>query len=288
MGMQTVATQINALGGQAGLWLAPFICEKNSELYRNKPSWILRDSKGKMVKAGVNPLWSGVFYALDFYNDEVQNYLRNVLQTVTANWNFALLKLDFLYAVCLAPPTNKTRGQVMHEAMDFIRSIVPNTQILTCGIPLAAAFGRADYCRIGADTHLTWEHFWLALARNRERVSTLLALRNTVGRRQLDGRAFRNDPDVFILRKQNHKLTQDQQDTLLFVNVLLGNVWFTSDDINAMDAPTKHRYDSLQWLKNRKIISVETRFDTLKIRFDIDNKTYLCTANLTVGTANIR
>jgi alpha-galactosidase len=286
-GMHSVATRINALGGRAGLWLAPFICEKKSEIYRNKPQWILRDRKGKMVKAGVNPLWSGVFYALDFYNDEVQQYIRQILQTITYKWGFSLLKLDFLYAVCLVPPANKTRGQVMHEAMDFIRGIIPQTQILACGIPLAAAFGRVDYCRIGADTHLSWEHFWLALARNRERVSTLLALRNTVGRRQLDGRAFRNDPDVFILRKHNHSLTPAQQDTLLFLNVLLGSVWFLSDDLTAMDDHTRTRHDSLQHLKHRKIISVTTHFDTIKIIFEINNKKYTCTADLTAGTACI-
>jgi alpha-galactosidase len=233
-----------------------------------------------MVKAGVNPLWSGVFYALDFYNEEVQQYLRSVLQTLTYKWGFSLLKLDFLYAVCLAPPPNKTRGQVMHEAMDFIRGIVPQTLLLGCGVPLAAAFGRVDYCRIGADTHLAWEHFWLALARNRERVSTLLALRNTVGRRHLDGRAFRNDPDVFILRKHNHQLTENQQNTLLFLNILLGKVWFFSGNLGEMDEYTKTRYDSLQWLKNHKITSVENDFDTIKIRFEIDKTTFFCYANL--------
>jgi alpha-galactosidase len=283
-GMHHIAHQISDMGGRAGLWLAPFICEKKSDIYTQKPKWILRDRSGKMVKAGVNPLWSGVFYALDFYNEEVQNYIRSVLQTLTYKWGFSFLKLDFLYAVCLAPPANKTRGQVMHEAMDFIRGIVPHTTLLGCGVPLAAAFGRVDYCRIGADTHLSWEHFWLALARNRERVSTLLALRNTVGRRHLDGRAFQNDPDVFILRKHKHHLSENEQNTLLFLNVLLGNVWFFSGNLNEMDDTIKTRHDTLNWLKNRKIISLENDFDSIKIRFEIDRKTYTCHANLSDKT----
>ena|GEM_PF-3606543 len=54
--------------------------------------------------------WSG-FYALIFYNPEVQEYIKNVFSVILNEWGYDMVKLDFLYAVCLLPRKNKTRGQ---------------------------------------------------------------------------------------------------------------------------------------------------------------------------------
>ena len=42
-------------------------------------------------------------------------------------WGFDLVKLDFLYAVCMLPTEYKTRGQIMCEAMDFLREVIGDT-----------------------------------------------------------------------------------------------------------------------------------------------------------------
>lgn len=228
-GMGAVAKKIHAKGYKAGLWLAPFICEKKSDIFQNKKHWLLKDENGKPVKAGYSPGWSGHFYALDFYEKEVQDYLIKVFFKILSTWNFDLVKLDFLYAACILPRPNKTRGQVMNDALQFIRHLVGDKLILGCGVPLGSAFGLMDYCRIGADIHLEWEHNLLKFLGNRERVSTLLSLRTTLGRWQLNGRAFLNDPDVFLLRDENLKLTDVQKHTVLIINVLLGGLVFTSD-----------------------------------------------------------
>ncbi len=287
-GMEHAADAIRAKGSAPGLWLAPFICEAKSDIFLNKKDWLLADKNGKPVVAGYNPLWSGWFYALDFYNEEVQNYLRLVLQTTVLRWGYRLLKLDFLYAVCLFPPKNKTRGQVMHDAMAFLAGIIqPHAQILACGIPLAAAFGTVEYCRIGADTHLAWEHFWLRLAQHRERVSTQLAVRNTVGRHHLNGRVFANDPDVFILRKNQNKLTETQRQTIFMLNTLLGNVWFLSDDIANLPAETQAQYQNLAWLCDRKINRLEQGDDCCIVHFEVDNQSFSAYFNLSTETKNM-
>jgi alpha-galactosidase len=97
-------------------------------------------------------------------------------------------------------------------------------------VPLGSCFGQVDYCRIGGDIHLRWEHQLLVFLRHRERVSSIASLRSTLGRWQLQGRAFVNDPDVFILRSEQQGLSPAQQHTILTINVLLGGVLFTSDD----------------------------------------------------------
>jgi len=133
-GMAKVANEIHDKGFKAGLWLAPFVCEKDSDLFKTKKDWLLKDAQGNPVAVGYTPLWSGWFYALDFYNQEFQKYISSVLYTVLSKWGYDLVKLDFLYAVCVIPRPNKTRGQVMYEAMQFLREIVGDKWILACAL----------------------------------------------------------------------------------------------------------------------------------------------------------
>ena len=232
-GMKPIADRVKAGGMTAGIWMAPFSCQKKSRVAREHPDWLLRGEDGKPLLCGAN--WGG-FYALDLYHPEARAYIRTCLQTAVREWGFTLLKLDFLYCVCLRPTAERTRGMMMFDAMDFIRSCVPEARILGCGVPLAAAFGKVEYCRIGCDVGLDWNDKPLMRLIHRERVSTKNSLRNTVFRRQLSGRAFWNDPDVFLLRDENISLTWEQRETLAKLNALYGGVKFTSDNISGYHA----------------------------------------------------
>jgi alpha-galactosidase len=281
-GMKPVADKIHAKGFKAGLWLAPFIVEPKSRIFQEKKDWILRGPNGKPLAVGYSPLWSGKFYALDFYNREVQDYLTGVFHAVLNIWGFDMVKLDFLFAVAVMPRPNKTRGQVMSDALNFLRRLVGDKIILGCGVPLGSAFGLLDYCRIGADIHLSWEHKLLKFLRNRERVSTIIALRTTLSRWQLNNRAFQNDPDVFILREKNHQLTDNQQNTVLTINSILGNLLFTSDFLDDYTEGSFEKYKSIFRLKNRHVYSViDNGNDFYTIKFTLDNRLLIAYCNLT-------
>ncbi len=280
-GMDSLAKKIHQKGYKAGLWLAPFICEKDSEIFNTKKDWLLKDDKGNPVKAGYNPGWSGWFYALDFYHPQVQEYLSGVIYTALNKWGYDMLKLDFLYAVCILPRPQKTRGQIMHDAMHFLRKQADDKWLLGCGVPLGSSFGLVDYCRIGADIHLKWEHQFLKWVRNRERVSTILALRNTLGRWQLNGRAFLNDPDVFILRDQKNDLTNEQQYTILIVNTLLGTLLFTSDYLADYTAEQWDEYQAMLKWKDSEVKRVERiDHDIYAIHFVHHQQNYIAITNL--------
>ncbi len=247
-GMGPVAEAIREKGLAPGLWLAPFVASARSELVKRHPEWLLKNARGRAIRVGWNPYWGGWFYALDFYHPEVQDYLSGVFHVILERWGFELLKLDFLFAVCLQPPREKTRGQVMHDAMEFLRRQMGYRTMLACGVPLSAAAENADYCRVGGDVHLHWEHRMLAFLRHRERVSTLAALRSVLGRWHLHGHAFMSDPDVFILREDHQHLTPVQQNTLLIINALLGGVLFTSDDVGTYTPEQRSELeDALSW-----------------------------------------
>ena len=276
-GMKVAADSIRASGMMPGIWLAPFAAEKKSILVKEHPDWLLRDEDGIAQPGGCN--WSG-FYGLDIYNEGFRAYLKQVFDTVVRDWGYKLLKLDFLYAACLIPRRDKTRAQVMYDGMRFLRELAGDALILGCGVPLAPAFGMVDYCRIGCDMTLNWLGDKIMRPLHREVPSTRNTLLNTVYRRHLDGRAWRNDPDVFLLRDDNMKLSMEQRETLATVNALFGGVLFTSDNVGAYDEDKRAVYERIEKLDRGCVTKIKSTPSKLVICYREGKKKH----KLTVST----
>ena len=287
-GMEFSSNQIHKKNIKAGLWLAPFIAESASTLFKSNLNWFLKNKNGNHISVGYSTMWGGKFYALDIYNEKVREYLTGVFYNILTRWKFDMVKLDFLYAVCILPRPNKTRGQVMHDALTFIRDICGDKMILGCGVPLASGFGIFNYCRVGADINLEWENKLLKFLRHRERVSTIVALRSILGRWSINNIGFQNDPDVFILRDKNHKLTPTQQRTIQMVNTLLGNLLFISDDISEYSEEILAQYKEIFELKDRIVRSVVPfENEVYSIDYTQKGKRYLCFVNLSASEQSI-
>ena len=230
--MKPIADEIHKDGLKAGIWLAPFGAEFNSNVAKQHSDWLIKDEKGKPIPVGAN--WGG-FYGIDFYKKDAAEYIRNCFDTILNDWGFDMVKLDFLYACSIIPMYNKTRGQIACEAMDFIRECVGDKLILGCGVWMLPCFGKVDYMRIGADMALGWKHTLLRKMMHREDVSTPNAIHNSVYRRCFNGRAFLCDPDVFLLRRTNIKFAPEQQELLAKFIKLFGGVLFISDNVGDYD-----------------------------------------------------
>ena len=266
-GLKPIADEIHARGLRAGLWLAPFAANRASRLYRHHPDWFFRHN-GERWHCGMN--WGG-FYALDFDHPEVRAYLKDVFSRVLDEWGFDLVKLDFLYAAAPFGSACETRAGRMRRAMAFLRELCGDRLILGCGVPLMPAFGLVDYCRIGCDVGLDWRNNWLMRHTNREAVSTTHSLSNTVFRRQLNGRAFLSDPDVFFLREDNLRLTEEEKLTLATANALFGGVFFCSDNMGRYDARTRALYRRL--LETREAQNIRVAADTpglVSVTYELD------------------
>lgn len=237
-GMKALSDEIQGSGFLSGLWLAPFACTEQSALYREHPDWLLK-MDGKPWKAGGN--WGG-FYALDIDVPGVQDYLKRVFDRVLNQWGYDLVKLDFLYAAAPFGNERESRAGRMRRAMELLRSLCGDKRILGCGVPLMPAFGLVDYCRIGCDVSLSWDDVWYMRLFHRERISTKHSLDNTLCRRQLGGRAFGNDPDVFFLRDENCRLTPAQKNRLAETNARYGQVLLISDNPNSYTPGMKEQY----------------------------------------------
>lgn len=250
-GMKKIAEDIHSHNMIAGLWLAPFAGTKRSKLFANHPEWFIKDEKGRPYNTGHN--WGG-FYSLDIYNKDARKYIMNVFDTVLNDWGYDLVKLDFLYGACVRPMYNKTRGEIMCDAMDLLREACGDKLILGCGVPLMPAFGKVDYCRIGADISLKWQ---TNKDITREDVSTPHAVCNSIFRRHLDGRVWMNDPDVFLLREKNNQMNFEQRKLLAKINSTFGSLLFISDDVSEYNEEQEAVLSEVFAEKNIKIISAE-------------------------------
>lgn len=268
-GMRDVVDAIHEKGLTAGLWLAPFVAQKGSALLREHPDWFLLHD-GEMWCDGCN--WGG-FYSLDIDNPHVMAYLQQVFRRVFDDWGFDLVKLDFLYGAAPFGTENETRAGRMIRAMELLREWCGYKKILGCGVPVMPAFGLVEYCRVGCDVTLDWDDKLYMRLIHRERPSTRHSLGNTVFRRQLNGRAFLSDPDVFFLRDDNIRLTKKQKNMIALLDAVLGGVLLHSDDMSKYSDEAKAQYRALRHLRGAQNVRIETD-GRWKLRCELDDQPY--------------
>lgn len=254
-GMKYIADKVHEKGYKAGLWLAPFSCQTKSRIAKEHPDWLVRNASGKPYLGVMS--WGGA-YILDIYNEEVRQYLTEVFDTVLNVWGFDMVKLDFLYSQCILPRDGKTRGEIMHDALAFLRNAVGDKILLGCGVPMAASFGFVDACRISCDVDLSYtDKIYNRIQVSNEMLGAQHAINNSIFRRHLNGRAFMNDPDVFFLRNNNLKFTHEQKLLLAEINNLCGNVLFVSDNAGDYDKEQRALLEKFFEKTDRKIVSAE-------------------------------
>ena len=268
-GLSFIPEKAHARGFKAGIWLAPFVAEEKSRLFREHPEYFKRDKKGAFVKCGSN--WSG-FYALDLENEEVLAYIRKCLRHY-ADMGFDLFKLDFLYAANLPEYAGKTRSEAAERAYDFLREVLPDRLILGCGATLFNAIGKFDYMRIGPDVSLSLDDPFYMKFFHRERPSTKITLQNTIYRHFTDGRFFGNDPDVFLLREENLSLSLKTRKALLTINALFGSVLMTSDNVGTYGAEQKAALDQAFALFHEgKVLSFVKKGRYIVVHYELGGK----------------
>ena len=156
--------------------------------------------------------------------------------------------------------------------MDFLREILKDKIILGCGVPLASAFGKVDYCRIGPDISLDYDDKLFMRLMHLERPSTKHTMLNSIFRRQLNTRAFINDTDVFILRDKNTSLSLKQKKELAIINCLCGGVIFASDNFATYSVDILNFYNQVTNLNYQNLKNVEVAKKNVIIKYEDASK----------------
>jgi alpha-galactosidase len=231
-----------------GLWLAPFIAERNSLLARAQREWILRNRLGLPVNPGF--LWNSFPFVLDVTHPEVLDHLKALVGSLVREGDYQYLKLDFLYAGALPGkhhlPT-LTRAQALSRALETMREAAgEDVQLLGCGCPMGSGIGVFDAMRINPDVAPKWRPaYWRIEGLLRDELA-LPAARNAlttaINRLPLHQRWWINDPDCLLLRSKDSLLTAAEIQTLASVIAMNAGSLFVSDDLTRLEE------ERLDWL----------------------------------------
>lgn len=247
-GMKDLASSISDAGYIPGLWIAPLIIDYRSETAKKHPEWILKNSSGKPVPAGMNFLWGAKvgamqpsypysYFCLDLSRDDVIEYLDGVMEKVINVWGFRYIKIDFLFAGMIygAFANGGAAYQWYDRAIKKLTRRLFNSKgervaYLGCGLPFESSFTSFPLSRIGPDTKECWDMGYLDKLHFPARPGAKPNMQSTLGHAFWDQSIFINDPDVIFLRYTNIKLDDGEKELIAMVNKMFASQIMHSDD----------------------------------------------------------
>jgi len=277
-GLSYIAKRIEESAFIPGLWLAPFLVTRRSKVFSEHPEWLLCEThEGKPIVAGFNPLWDKRYYCLDISRNDVQAYLRSLIDRAIDEWGFRYLKLDFLYTGLFAGAFAEQGAphehyQKMCTLLTERTATAANLPVayLGCGLPLGLSYRSFPLSRTGTDTREEWDWNAPRLLGHVGRPSAWINLRDTIGRTHLDGTVYISDPDVIFLRSKNCTLSECEKELIALLNFLLaGQIMFSDDPLNLddRDLALTRRINSLyETLENDEYGTVRLAQDVFRLQ----------------------
>ena len=263
-GIYPITKKILSCGMLAGIWIAPFICDKHSRIYKNHSEWLLRDASGRPVPACTS--WHNC-YCLDASNPAFRRHLKNVLLTMRDDWGVSVFKFDFLYAACMLPSASQTRAEKMYDAIRFLKECVGDSTTIGCGVPLMAAAGVMDYCQVSCDLSAEW--FPPLAQASREQNSTYRSLIGLICHRQLSGRAFTLFTNVLPISNPHFLFSKEKRVLLGRAMGLCQGMILTSDDLTSYDAEDTVVWNTIHALRQATVKSIYIRNRELVIEYEL-------------------
>ncbi len=247
-GLEWLSGQISSKGFTPGLWLAPFTVHSKSVIAREHPDWLVKNEHEKPIHAGFT--YNSFFHALDASNPRVCDHLRTLTDTLTHQWGYGMLKVDFINSGALPGKRlnpKLTRAEVLRLGLEAIRQGAgEETFLLGCGCPFGPAIGVVDAMRIGPDTAPSWKPYlhWLPWAGPLIKKETSMpslrnALRHTLNLSTLHQRWWWNDPDCLLVRDKHTSLTMPEVQSAVTLVGLSGGMLVSSDDLRKLNASRK-------------------------------------------------
>ncbi len=193
-GVGALCRRIKAAGFEPAIWVAPFIAEKDSKLFREHPDWFVRGIDGQPLNSGDCSFggWRcGPWYMLDGSHPGAQEYLRKVFHTMRHEWQCKYFKLDanfwgaMPFGQRFAPET--TSVEAYRQGMRAIlEGAGEDSLLLGCNAPLWPSLGTCHAMRVSDD-----------IGRRPKQIKILAA--ECFRRNWQHDRLWINDPDCILL-----------------------------------------------------------------------------------------
>ncbi|MBV7299158.1 glycoside hydrolase family 36 protein [Enterovibrio paralichthyis] len=156
-GVKAVIDDIKARGKKPAIWMAPFIAEPGSAVFREHPEWFVRAENGQTLKAE-DVTYGGwrclPWLMLDTSQQAVCDHLTQTVKTMREEWGVALFKLDANYWGALkgkrANP-QVTGIEAYRRGMEAIAKGAGDAWLLGCNAPMWPSLGMVDAMRVSDD-----------------------------------------------------------------------------------------------------------------------------------------
>ena len=242
-GMKALSNEIHGLGFKSGIWMAPFLVEEDSEVFKNHKDWLVH--KNGILLNGINwtPFDDFYFkrYLLDIRKPEVKKYIFESIDFLIENCKYDLLKLDFLYSVYFIPDINPNEaGGFIRNIFKYIKDKYPEVYTIACGTPLVPVIGVADSVRIGPDTISPILDGVPVISSLYHNLRIKSVLKN-IEMRKFTSKYWNIDSDVFVCRDSigvNSKLIDELYKSIKSCG---GNI-FLGDDMTKLSIPKIKKY----------------------------------------------
>jgi alpha-galactosidase len=258
--MTAMASRINNNGKRPGLWLAPFLVDESSAVFKRYSQMLLRDADDRLVVAAEN--WGGATYTLDVTRADSQRWLAELIHDVVAK-GYNYLKLDFLYAASLPGQYQQPQGReaAYRAASQVMRKAAgDDTYLLACGAPVIASVGVYDGIRVGPDVSGLWDNVDRTLhLQDRAGPGAADAITTSLGRYWL-ANLIDIDPDIAYFRSKYCLLTAQQQGYLVDLAHVCG--FRANSDLPAWLSPAEAQ-TMQQFLKDKPQVQQISRYEFL-------------------------
>jgi alpha-galactosidase len=191
--VQTVLRQIRDRGFEPAIWVAPFIAEASSNVFRQHPDWFVKDDEGKPLRADRVTFggWRrGPWYALDGTHPDAQSHLERVFKTMRDEWGCTYFKLDANFWGAIHGgrfhDSRASRVEAYRRGMAAVLKGTRDAFVLGCNHPLWPSIGLIHGSRSSHDIRRDWK-------RIRD------TARQNLSRNWQNGRLWWNDADAVVL-----------------------------------------------------------------------------------------
>ena len=221
-----VIKQIRERGFEPAIWVAPFIAEENSRLFKEHPDWFIMDADGKPLRADKVTFggWrNGPWYAVDGTHPEARKHLEEVFRTLRNDWGCTYFKLDANFWGAMHGgrfhDPKATRVEAYRRGMEAVLRGAGDAFILGCNHPIWPSFGLIHGSRSSMDVDRSWNSF------------QHLAFEN-FHRNWQNGHLWWNDPDCVVL---TGKLSDDEFRVHASAVLATGGMVLSGDNLPRLD-----------------------------------------------------
>ncbi|MDP4265402.1 MAG: alpha-galactosidase [Bacteroidota bacterium] len=237
-GMKWLADKIKSYGFKPGIWISPYVVCEQTEIVQKNPDWLVKRPDGSLQRIGNWPEDSEPpadenpkRYCLDITHPGAAKWLHDLMDTITNDWGYEMIKIDFVAWSVLAAkqfydPT-LSAAQVYRKGMEIMRKAAGDKcHILECG-PGAITAGLIDSMRIEADVNYgfseaAWNTYFLHEA----------CSASAAGKRYyFHQRTWINDADHVCLNLLNNQ----QSEAAATIIALSGGNMFSGDRLAQLD-----------------------------------------------------